>query len=313
MPLPPSVPAVSPQSGSPGDRLAALLQTAVDEQVAEQRQLSQVLADVRAALSERRGERDGSTLQDLHDGLAGLRTDLRVVPETVAPAIAQAVGSGLTDVGRTLERLEDAQAARGRDLAALHEDLAALRTGMERLTASQEVLAAAPAVQSGPSPTEIANIVREGVRDATRDFVRDYLRQAVLDIVTVSTRDTERRITDHVDEAVLALAQALLRRSPGLPAEPSGVVAAQATGEPGPASPFTPWTDPEVGVVSRDGVASKPEPPAADTEPAESELKPTSVPLPPTVPLAPPETATARHAARPPVRARKFGGLFGRR
>lgn len=70
--------------------------------------------------------------------------------------------------------------------------------------------------QPGPDAAEIADIVREGVRNATRDFVRDYLRDAVQDIVTVSTRDTERRITEHMDEAVLGLAQALLHRRPAL-------------------------------------------------------------------------------------------------
>lgn len=70
--------------------------------------------------------------------------------------------------------------------------------------------------QLGPDAAEIADIVREGVRDAARDFVRDYLRDAVQDIVTVSTRDTERRITEHMDEAVLGLAQALLHRRPAL-------------------------------------------------------------------------------------------------
>lgn len=311
---PDAVTSPAAESGTPGDRLAALLQSAVDDQVAEQRQLSQLLTEVRAALSDRgdgqatlraverlesglrgglertdlqisglatrladaqtallavreqldeaiveAGEDETTLLQDVHDGLAGLRTDLRVVPETVAPAIAQAVGAGLTDVGRSLERLEVAQESTSHDLVALQTELAelwpqleaygprldalpqvaaaltaladrskaledvpaavsALRAQVESVRASQLAVAASPPAPTALGGAEIANIVREGVRDATRDFVRDYLRQAVQDIVTVSTRDTERRITDHVDEAVLALAQALLRRRPAVEA-----------------------------------------------------------------------------------------------
>lgn len=318
-----------PTAPAPGDRLAALLQSAVDDQVAEQRQLSRLMADVRAALVDRAAgaevahaverlesglreglartdqhiaeltdrlaqaqqavagvrerldaptsDDDAATLQEVHDGLAGLRTELRVVPESIAPAVAQAVGAGLTDVGRTLERLEGAQQSTRQDLVTLQSELAefwpqvseygprldalpqvaaaltaltdrskaleevpaavsALRAQVETIRVSQQALASAPPAPTGLAGAEIANIVREGVRDATRDFVRDYLREAVQDIVTMSTRDTERRITDHVDEAVLALAQALLRRRPTLDLTPttvSGPVQEQmAAGEP---------------------------------------------------------------------------------
>ena len=137
--------------------------------------------------------------------------------------------------------------------------------------------------QLGPDAAEIADIVREGVRDAARDFVRDYLRDAVQDIVTVSTRDTERRITEHMDEAVLGLAQALLHRRPALGAGitsvdevavNAGVSLPDAAPNPGcgPAS----QTAPELGTPPEPGHASlrRPRSPAASfsaalTEPGE--------------------------------------------
>lgn len=448
--------------GTAGDRLEALLRSAVDDQVNEQRQLAELLAEVRSALTRppateptppqqdllrRVGEMQaavgrigeevaamhvaaaqaapGVVLEELHDGLAGVRTDLRTLPEQLGPAVGQVVGSGLADLGRLLEAIEqrtgqlgeqlaaartelgrqhpaldavgsrldavggrlealpelgrmlaglservaelaalpgqlaalaeqvtaaraeldrqqpaldwlgsrmdglgqrldalpelgrllngvgsrldglgqrldalpqlgqslagladrtqalDAQVARLAELPAAVADLQARATGDAALSQSVRELLAAPgpaaelgplldqklggalaalsdgvgerlgdlerqvqavaasqanmlasAAPRGPSPGEFADIVREGVRDATRDFVRDYLREAVRDIVTMSTRDTERRITDHMDEAVLALAQALLTRRPALGAALSAGPSAPAPGAP---------------------------------------------------------------------------------
>ncbi|HVV30015.1 MAG TPA: hypothetical protein VHC41_03980 [Mycobacteriales bacterium] len=329
-----------------GDRLHAMLQTAVDDQVAEQRQLAQLLADVRDALADRSGQEhtdlqvadlgrrltetqaaldairirleeaplahadpQAPTVQDLHDGMAGVRTDLRGLPEQIGPAVAQAVGFGLTDVGRTLERLQDEQQTTRHDLAGLQTELAALAPRIEalgpRLDALPQIATALALlgertrsleqlpVHQGPDAAEIAGIVRAGVRDATRDFVRDYLRAAVQDIVTVSTRDTERRITDHVDEAVLALAQALLQRRPALsgggdavagdpsrptarPADPvppavpsSGAADSGSAAAAEPEIPFTSWRDPSPQAAVAE---------SASASPADAATSPTAAP-----------------------------------
>lgn len=275
--------ATSRPAETPGDRLSALLKSAVDDQVAEQRQLSKLLAEVREALN-RRNEDDAATIQDVHDGLAGLRTELRVVPETVAPAVASSVGAAVADLGRTLERLEENQEATGRDLAAaitaLHDrvesleampaSIAALTAQIENVSAGQHELALSGPQQHQLAANEIANIVRAGVRDATRDFVRDYLRDAVRDIVTVSTRDTERRITDHVDEAILALAQALLpRRAQFAPDRPVIVASPRRPSEQQPPQPAA-AVEPDAEPVAEPAAAAPaqldsaaPSPPAA--------------------------------------------------
>ncbi|HEV7208496.1 MAG TPA: hypothetical protein VGN54_07135 [Mycobacteriales bacterium] len=314
---------------SAGDRLEELLRAAVDEQVSEQRQLTELLIEVRGVLGgvreadpamadadadaearqaqllhrleqtqaavARIGEEmagvhlaaarpeSSVALQDVQDGLAGVRTDLRVFPEQIGAAVAHAVGAGLGDVGRLLTEMEQAQDLLVRDLGAVRAELAdarsagsaaalpagtgerlvALETHVHALGAQQAALAVTAAASTGPDAAEIADIVREGVRDATRDFVRDYLRDAVQDIVTVSTRDTERRITEHMDEAVLALAQAFLRRRPALGAGPDVVDEAPspAAAPPGPA-------------------AAPPGPAAAPPEPAAAPPAPVSTPAP---------------------------------
>jgi hypothetical protein len=192
---------------------------------------------------------------DLVDGMAGVRTDLRSLPEQLGPGIVSALSVGLeevrrqvaaqgdslavtrSEVGRLNERtqvldelsartevlpqlpaaigalgermregLTDVRGAvdRAGAVAAVTDELAALRTDVNRLATS----VADQTLVSG----QLGGVVREGVRDAVRDFVRDTLRDAVREVVTVTTRDTERRLAAHVDEAVLMLAQALLRR-----------------------------------------------------------------------------------------------------
>lgn len=331
-----------------GDKLSALLQSAVDEQVQEQRQLVQLMAEIQAGLARRSAEsaddlrsvvenavggavsqltdqfragmqtlreqhdaqiaelsqrlaeaqselhglrelasepagepyRDGPSVGDLVDGLAGMRTELRTLPEQMAPFVASALGPSVAELGRTLSALEDVQQATSHDTARVHAALAAVLPRLEgvpeqinvlggqiaSLRAAQAELAQTPRVAAGPDAHEIADIVRKGVRDATRDFVRDYLRDAVRDIVTVSTRDTERRITDHVDEAVLALAQALLTRRPAL-APPREYVAVTPT----TAAPASPPPEPPASPPSAAAPASPPPEPPAASQPQPSQ------------------------------------------
>ena len=404
--------------GGVSDRLSALLQTAVDEQVQEQRHLTQLMLELRAGLDQRAAGgaeelrtviegavgsavnqlnenfdsglrslrqqhdeqiaelnqrladaqnelrelhrlaadtsavpyQDTGAVGDLVDGLAGMRTELRVLPEQVAPFVAQALAPSMSEIGRVLGTVEEAQLASSQDSAAVRQDLAALLPRLEvvpdqiamlasqvsSLTAAQAAFASAQPIAAGPDAHEIADIVRKGVRDATRDFVRDYLRDAVRDIVTVSTRDTERRITDHVDEAVLALAQALLTRRPAIvageyavaPTPMQAQMLTPPTAEPEPAAPAPvpdpvesaePVSDAQVSEVSE--VAENPEiseidvlVAAADVETPADELAETAPVVPPVAPEPPAaEPPAAEPAAAEPPATHRRRGLFRRR
>lgn len=192
---------------------------------------------------------------DLVDGMAGVRTDLRSLPEQLGPGIVSALSVGLEDVRRQVSQQGDALSVTRSELSRLtarteildelssrtevlpqlaaaigalgermREGLSDVRGTVERSGAAGAVTEELGALRADVSrlATSVADqtlvsgqlggVVREGVRDAVRDFVRDTLRDAVREVVTVTTRDTERRLAAHVDEAVLMLAQALLRR-----------------------------------------------------------------------------------------------------
>ena len=120
-----------PRSSPMSERMRALLSRAAEEQFSEQRQVSAILADLRALVA------------DVDDRLRALEARSAATPDAVAEIV--------------LER--------------------AVQTLVPQVTAA--VL------------REVAGVVRE------------------------SQEATERRITEHVDEAVLALAEALLRRRRG--------------------------------------------------------------------------------------------------
>jgi len=382
------------ESGSAvGDKLSALLQVAVDEQVHEQRQLVQLMNEIRSGMASGGGQSvdtdqlrgvvenavgsavaqlsdnfkvgmqtlreqhdaqiadlsqrlmdaqgelralreyateasnepdpGGPSVEDLLDGMAGMRTELRVLPEQFAPFVAQALAPSVADLGRTISALEESQDASTRDIAVMHAELSALLPRLERvpdqlavlgsqmssLSAAQAALASAPAVHAGPDAHEIADIVRKGVRDATRDFVRDYLRDAVRDIVTVSTRDTERRITDHVDEAILALAQALLTRRPAVthvaaapaPVAPPQAAPPQAAPAP-PTSWMTPLETPRPSVIDGESARTPAPDPLTDAiPPVEPEPPLTPEPLLEPEPPMEPERPVEPEPLAPPV------------
>lgn len=238
-----------PYYGTPApwssDRLEAIMRETVDAQAQEQRQLETLLADVREALTAREtggsgtddaaldriatqleairaesrqrfeeerqrfadqqqrldelakhldeivttGDGGGATVQDLHDGLAGVRTDMTSLPELLGPAVTSAITHGLGEtmamlrtVSSRLDRLETATVARepsaGPELAALTRQVESLAEDLRSMRLASE----------GPASPGTG--------------------------VVAQVQASEQRLAHHVDEAVLALAQAVLRRRP---------------------------------------------------------------------------------------------------
>jgi hypothetical protein len=79
------------------DRLASELAAARAEQERRFADLSARIDALAADAPEAPSMPTGSSIQDLHDGLAGVRTDLASLPEQIGPAVTSAVAHGLTE------------------------------------------------------------------------------------------------------------------------------------------------------------------------------------------------------------------------
>lgn len=280
--------------GAP-DRVAEVMHQALAEQVAEQRAVSTLLAEVRerlalldltagAAALEALAALAGlpAATEELGDGLAGLRTDLRQVPEQVGGAVA----------GRVAEPLEGLRVT-VRDLAEQVEDLALTVapltpgvTGLEEQLAG--VAARVVAAASGPSGAALTPLIAEvaGLRadlDALRRLVLedpdgpdpdiaarlaagavrpvlDELMSLQADRAAAREATLEARIRRHVDDAVLALAEVVLsERTRPVPAGP----AAAGEVDDGGGMP-SPVADP-----GRPPYIAQPVPPAAASSPGQ--------------------------------------------
>lgn len=205
-------------------------------------------------------------LADLRDGLAGMRTDLRQVPEQVGQAIAgtvlHSVSVALSDVRRPLESMgliteqlgailgrldavaglrdqmgnlegvpeaiESSRAQIDRDLGGLASELAAILTRVTTLDGAVADLAANTSTAGESVQAAIHDEIGKAVRDQLRDLVRDGVHDGVtgsLDeglqatisqaVVTAQT-EIEARIRAHVDDAVMNLADVLMRHQAAL-------------------------------------------------------------------------------------------------
>ncbi len=144
--------------------------------------------------------RHAETLLELRDGLAGVRTDLRQLPGLLAGAVAARLAEPLEVLREAQQRLAgqlttDAETVSGQ-VAALRKDLDAIR----RLVLED--------LPEAPDPGVTAALVTAGVAEAMRLAVADALA-AQLGQAAAS----EDRIRRYVDDAVLALAELMLRRS----------------------------------------------------------------------------------------------------
>ncbi len=159
------------------------------------------LAGQRAALAPLDAlPRDAEALLELRDGLAGVRTDLRQLPGLLAGAVAARLAEPLEVLREAQQRLAgqlttEAEAMSGQ-IAGLRKDLDAIR----RLVLED--------LPEAPDPGVTAALVTAGVAEAVRLEVADGLA-AQLGQAAAS----EDRIRRYVDDAVLALAELMLRRS----------------------------------------------------------------------------------------------------
>lgn len=227
--------------------------TALDAHVRSQAETIGVLSQGLQALPSY-GERV-SSLQDHVDGLSarlgevhsavsqpvdttGLESRLSAIEASIAPLgqhLAQSRqadadhSATLADQSATLAEQAQAMTAHQASMDALHERVESLAAG------TQAALAMPPAVDDSAIQAvdarltsmaadltalgaEVAGLVEAGEREAARAPVADT------DRLTTALRESEARTRAHVDDAVLALAEILLRRrGPGvaMPSDPS--------------------------------------------------------------------------------------------
>ena len=203
------------------------------------------LGDLRASLDAAMGDR----FEELGAGLGAVENRLGQIGERVADVgdAAGGVPAIATDLSRLSTRVEDLHTLRD-DIAkvavgvrALQEDstgttltdaVAAVREELEQL--GERMAASVP-----PPVEEIANLVSLRVADRLVETLAPRIADVVLTrvsaalvtqlgealsprmkgdtelVIRAATADSERRVLAHVDEAILSLAEALLRRRRG--------------------------------------------------------------------------------------------------
>lgn len=179
------------------EQMQSLLSKAVEDQAAEQRNVSATLAQIRdrvSALSE-----EVAALSGLGDAVGTVDADLRRSTTLLADrlnALAAEVTGGA-----------------GRDVAGLREDLARI-TGRPAAPSADEIASRVAA--------DLAAGVVSPVVEQVPAVVVDPVVAGVVDAVDRIVAASEARVLAYVDSAVLALAQALLV---GIPADAPGVEA----------------------------------------------------------------------------------------
>lgn len=195
-----------PGSGPVADRLQSLLSRAVDDQMAEQHEVSGALADVRAELA-RLAQRAGQL--DVRAELDRLRAEV----------------AGTAQAGERVGRLDQRLAGVDDQLASISAQLEDITGGLELLGGLPRQFAAlAEQVTTTAEQVGVVSAVAQDVGGLRSELtaVRGQLGDqpgtggavggAVGSMIEQAIADSERRLTAHVDEAVLALAEALLRR-----------------------------------------------------------------------------------------------------
>jgi phage shock protein A len=284
------------------ERMQALMSRA-EQEIAEQRQLQQLVNDVRASLGqlseEIRGVAGAHTLEIVRGEVTGLGSEIRASTTMLGErleAVVRAVGAGaqvMQGVGQQLDRITELLNHQQQQIAGLTAAVAQQRDALGALPESVAARAAAPVAEvrehvSGISSSvssvssEVA-AVREHVGGVSGDVAA--VRQDVaslrerLDGVVGEVRDdaaaTLRALGDRIDTAVIALAEALLR-----PRGAALVAAERDEGEDVPTTatmtvPVVAATPPWAGAastVAADEAADEPvQPEAAAEEPAEEE------------------------------------------
>lgn len=186
----------SPEGTDVGERMQQLLSQAVDEQVNEQRQLQALLVEVRGALGniqdEVRAASPDSLRTELSEHVRDTGSQLTVLDERLQAMLGAVETSAqvLQGISDRLERIADlvrdeaASTARAEPVAEVRQEVADLR---QRIDGIEDVLR-----------TEVSGL-------------QDRLGSD-LESVRAGSAESARSLAAHVDNAVLLLAEALLRR-----------------------------------------------------------------------------------------------------
>lgn len=261
---PAGAPDAAPGGSSPmSERMQVLLSRAVEDQLSEQRQLTNALADIRALLVRLPEEVRAATATAVGDQGEGVRAEVDGIARELRAGL-QALGERLDAVGQrggddldsrldarlaAVEAAVTRQAERLEQLAAQDHDelLSRLDALSDRLIVIDERSAVAPDVsgQVRSAVDELGRTLMAAQVSATD--LESAVRLVVPEVVTTAHANTERRLAAHVDEAVLALAEALLRRRPARPAYSSD---SSAGGFDYPAEPAAPVLAPDAGLPS---------------------------------------------------------------
>lgn len=320
------------------------LEEAAERPVVGPEALRAGFGDLRAALDTTTGQR----FEGLAASLTAIEQRLGQVGERVADVgdAAGGVPAVAAELARLHARVDDLAALReavGRvdqGVAALRDDgaTAALALGLAGLREDVEHLGEQLQAQAPPSQEEVAALVSQRVADRLVETLAPRIADVVLTrvsaalvtqlgealsprvrtdteaIVRSATAESERRVLAHVDEAVLALAEALLRRRRG---GRSGQPVVEPAATPPTAPPSEPHVEPPAEaspeqpqppveeVLDRLNEPAPAAPPAAaDSDDAPEEApaeQPEEQPEPPAVPDARP--AVTSSLAPPPASA----------
>src|SRR3954471_3579696 len=302
-----------PGSGTPmSERMQALLSRAVEDQISEQRQVAGAMNEVRnclahlgSELEQLRATAGGAADEEIQRQVAGVAADVREAIRVLGDRIdgvsglVQQRGNDLAEIRNVIDSelrprvdavdsamrdLRGAFSGVGSRVADLpgRQDIEAMiaRAGTdtsgidERLESLQgwiEEVHAGLFGEDGVHP-RVEALVEQAAEGTPLDDIAARIDNTVRTAVAAS----EKRITAHVDEAVLALAEALLRKRSrtggvGLSAFDTGPirVVPPATEKPPPAEPEQPAPPPTAATALRAEPAdarppAPPEPPTAD-------------------------------------------------
>jgi hypothetical protein len=148
---------------------------------------------------------------------------LAAIDESLAPLTARldAIDESLAPLTVGLDQVTDAESAQSGLLTQLQATTSGLHQAVTDLNAGLEPMASDITAIGG----EVTGLV-EGAADGAAMDAR------VTESVRAAVRGLEQRLTDHVDQAVLALAETLLRRRPSAAAGGHGPSAEQAEAAP---------------------------------------------------------------------------------
>src|SRR3954471_10159785 len=302
-----------PGSGTPmSERMQALLSRAVEDQISEQRQVAGAMNEVRSHLAhlsdelqQLRATAGGAADEEIQRQGAGVASDvreaIRVLGDRIdgVSALVQQRGQDLAEIRNVIDselrpRVDGVDSAmrdlrgafsgigsRVADLPGRQDiegmisragtDTSGIDERLESLQGWVEEVHAGLFGEDGVHP-RVEALVEQAAQGMPVDEIAARIDASVRTAVTAS----EKRITAHVDEAVLALAEALLRKRSrtggvGLSAfDPGRIrVVPPATEKPPPAEPEQPAPPPTAAAALRAEPAdalppAPPEPPTAD-------------------------------------------------